>query len=164
MTAAQPGVRAQQYPVDRSEIVALVETVLIWDLSSRDRQQPPSDVVEDALRYLSRHVLGLGRELATHIRSLPSGDVIRQRAAVTLREAGRRLHTTTPSEGTALRAQNLARLVQSLNTVNDDAEKRLRDLRVAARAAARTSVSGCPDPAQANCDVTRPVMTPPRRA
>ncbi|MGW0562921.1 DUF6415 family natural product biosynthesis protein [Streptomyces sp. NPDC003016] len=112
--------------MDKDKIAALVAAVLAWNLSSRDRQQPAAAIVEDSIEQLSRYVKALGNSLAAHVHALPPGDDIRRRAVVTLDEASRRLQATHQSKGNALRAQKLARLVQSLNAVTEAAEKRVQ--------------------------------------
>ncbi|WP_141753625.1 DUF6415 family natural product biosynthesis protein [Streptomyces agglomeratus] len=113
----QPSTNTKQHPVDKVEIMALMDSVLGWDLSSRDRKQPPPETVEAALKQLAQHAVSLGRDLDAHIRALPRGDDVRRPAAVTLEEASRRLQATARSQGGALRAHNLARLVQALTAV-----------------------------------------------
>ncbi|MGW7052983.1 hypothetical protein [Streptomyces sp. NPDC054887] len=127
----QPSTRTAQYPV---EIVALANTVLGWDLSTRDRQEPPSETVEAAITQLTQHAVALRDDLAAHIWALPPDDAIRRRAVVTQGEADRRLKAAARRD--ALRAQNLARLVRALSTVGAEAERRIHD-RLAARAIAR---------------------------
>ncbi|OEJ42779.1 hypothetical protein AR457_00205 [Streptomyces agglomeratus] len=127
--------------MDKVEIMALMDSVLGWDLSSRDRREPPPETVEAALKQLAQHAVSLGRDLDAHIRALPRGDDVRRPAAVTLEEASRRLQATARSQGGALRAHNLARLVQALTAVSVDAERRIHEL-LAARATASEAPAG----------------------
>ncbi|MEU1484513.1 DUF6415 family natural product biosynthesis protein [Streptomyces sp. NPDC005752] len=109
--------RASAFP-DKVEILALVEAALAWNLDST-----ALPAVTDALAMAQRFT-DFGRlvadDLEAQVLSLPAGSELGNGARAILGEASRRLYLrplsqTAAPRPAAHRAQNLARLVQSLS-------------------------------------------------
>ncbi|MFI9052407.1 DUF6415 family natural product biosynthesis protein [Streptomyces sp. NPDC053427] len=103
--------------LDTDEILALVKTALSWDVHGAGLP-----AVEDALsmaQELTSYGRGIVEDLRTQCLDILADSEVAVRAQATLGEASRRLYLR-PLEGSASprsaaqRAQNLARLVQSL--------------------------------------------------
>ncbi|MFE6737535.1 DUF6082 family protein [Streptomyces tubercidicus] len=102
---------------DDAEVLALVETALSWDVHGADLP-----AVADALS-MAQEFTSYGRiivdELRTQCLNIVADSDVAARAAATLGEASRRLYLrplagSAAPRSAAQRAQNLARLVQSL--------------------------------------------------
>ncbi|MGW2917698.1 DUF6415 family natural product biosynthesis protein [Streptomyces angustmyceticus] len=100
-----------------AEVLALVETALSWDLHSADLP-----AVKDSLS-MAQKFTGYGRavvdQLRTQCLNIVADSDVAARATATLGEASRRLRlrplaVSASPRSAAQRAQNLARLVQSL--------------------------------------------------
>lgn len=100
---------------DKVETLALVETVLSWDLNRGSL--PEVDVSLDLVKAFTAYGRVLEGELAAVCRRLPADSDLRCGPQATLSEAARRLYMPPPGcseRGAAHRAQNLARLIQAL--------------------------------------------------
>ncbi|WP_371792989.1 DUF6415 family natural product biosynthesis protein [Streptomyces sp. NBC_01471] len=108
---------------DKVQILALVKTSLCWNLNSSD-DLPALAVSLDVLEQCTSYGQALEGDLRERCDGLPVQSAAYRRAQETLGEAGRRLHGPAPARtafAAARRAQNVARLVQTLLRVTGSA-------------------------------------------